>query len=102
MSVFKAVEMAHTTLTAAGKPVGMSHNINSELMSQGLLEIQRGFGHSSYVLWEQSANPDETERHMEHIWDVHLELILFMSRTETMETHPVLRWEFIYTPCDLL
>lgn len=39
--------MAHTTVT--GEPVGMSHNINSELVSQGLIEAQRDFWYSSYV-----------------------------------------------------
>lgn len=42
--------MAHTTVTAAGEPVGMSHNINSELMSQGLKETQKG-------LWIQFSCP---------------------------------------------
>lgn len=36
--------MAHTTVSAAGEPVGMSHRINSEHVSQGLRATQRGFG----------------------------------------------------------
>lgn len=45
-------------------PVGMSHNINSELVPQGLIETQRGFGWGWLILWGWGTNPDERESHM--------------------------------------
>lgn len=81
--------MAHATVTGAGEPVGMSHNINSELVSQG--KPKRPLD----TVLMPSGNTKGTLMRQRHTGHIHLELNLFMSSTGTVETPPVMCWEFI-------
>lgn len=72
----------HATMKAAGKPVGMSHKINSVLMSQGLGRFRNPLGKLE-LCW--CGRDKHTQKHSQRMVG-----LLFSRHTGTMETHPIL------------
>lgn len=72
----------HTTMKAASKPVGMSHKICSVLMSQGLGSFRNPLG-TLELRW--CGRDKHTQKHSQRMVG-----LLFISHTETLETHPIL------------
>lgn len=82
-----------TALQLPVEPVGMSHNVNNELVSQELIKTQKG-------LWKPftpTGHRVNTLMRQKPMRDVQCQIILSMNRmNETITTHPILCREFIY------